>query len=75
MFETMTDEQFRRHVVLVCHTLAVRWYARHRPGATRAAAWGYAVQHWREYEDGAIDFCTVQAIRQENREIARERLN
>lgn len=75
MFENMTDAEFRQHVALICHTMAFRWYRRANPAESRAAAWDFAAAHWQEYEDRAIDVCTVQAIRQENREIARDRVN
>ena len=75
MFENMTDEDFRRHVALVCHTMAFRQYSRENPAASRAAAWEFAATYWRDYEDRAIDFCTVQAIRGENRGIARNQMN
>ncbi len=75
MFESMTDEEFKRHVTLVCHTLAYRRFLRDNPTARRSSAWEYAVANWREFEDRAIDFCTVQVLHSENGRIARDRLN
>lgn len=75
MFENMTDAEFRRHVALVCHTMAFRQHVRENPAAGRAAAWEFAVARWRDYEERAIAFCAVRAVREENRQIAHDRVN
>lgn len=75
MFDQMTDDEFRRYVALVCHTLAFRKYMQDNPTARRSAAREYAVSNWREFQQQAIDFCTIQAIREENQQIAHARVN
>ena len=58
------DPEFRRHVTVVAHTLALRSFALRHPEATRGTAWEHACQNWQEFLVRAVVFVVARGFRE-----------
>jgi hypothetical protein len=60
----MSAADFKQHFEKVCRMLAYRHYQQKHPDATQQEAGAFALRHWQQWKDTALDLlATVEADR------------
>ncbi len=56
---TLTDAEFVQHVRVACKMFAVKSFEKDHPNCGKEAAWQYAQQHWKNFQEVALDWLSM----------------